>query len=285
MAAAVELEREGVTFLRGLLSAEQVQQARNALDRLFAHGLFGKIGGDKGNLIMHTPNLTARDQVFRDVVQLPQLVEVLSHVLGDDYILADMVSLTPAPGNDPQPLHRDAGHPRMSQVCMVNCMVALTEFDETNGATRWIKGSHLKTDFLPQELGGEEGLFIATPGDAMLWDNRVVHGREFDSAPTCRPDTVQCCVELCRVSLHECFSHHNVLGRGQAGQTSPTNHATAFLFFIAALGLNHCRTTRDLFHRSWLLRVHHSCGACGVSSHSCLLRIGAYRSRSIRGRT
>ncbi len=179
MAAAAELERDGVTILRGLLSSEQVQQARLALDRLFAHGVFGKVGGDKGKLIMHTPNLTARDQVFRDVVQLPKLVEVLSHVLGEDYILADMVSLTPAPGNEPQSLHRDAGHPRMTQACMVNCMVALTEFDETNGATRWVKGSHLRLDCPPQELGGEEGVFLASPGDAMLWDNRVAHGREF----------------------------------------------------------------------------------------------------------
>jgi hypothetical protein len=184
MAAAAELEREGVTLLRGLLSPEQVQQARDALDRLFTHGLFGTIGGDKGKLIMHTPNLTARDQVFRDVVQLPRLVEVLSHVLGEDYILADMVSLTPAPGNDPQPLHRDAGHPRMSQACMVNCMVALTDFDETNGATRWVKGSHLRLDCPTEELDGEEGLFLGKAGDAMLWDNRVAHGREFDAGHT-----------------------------------------------------------------------------------------------------
>eukprot|EP01043_Picozoa_sp_COSAG02_P129859 COSAG02_NODE_67477_length_253_cov_0.512987_1_plen_84_part_11 len=81
--AAAELEREGVTFLRGLLSPEQVQQARDVLDRLFTHGLFGTIGGDKGKLIMHTPNLTARDQVFGDIVQLQRLVEVLSHVLGE----------------------------------------------------------------------------------------------------------------------------------------------------------------------------------------------------------
>ena len=93
-----ELQHEGVTILRGLLSPLQVASARQALDRLFEHGLFGHQGGDKGERIMHTPNLTARDQVFRDVVQLPRLVEALSHVLGDDYILADMVSLTPAPG-------------------------------------------------------------------------------------------------------------------------------------------------------------------------------------------
>jgi hypothetical protein len=42
-------------------------------------------------------NLTARDDIFREVVQLPRLVAVLSHMLGEDYILSDVVSLTPLP--------------------------------------------------------------------------------------------------------------------------------------------------------------------------------------------
>ena len=67
---------------------------KGALHRLFEHGVFEDNGSDKGEPIMHTPNLTARDQVFRDVVQLPRVVELLAGVLGDDYILADMVRTT-----------------------------------------------------------------------------------------------------------------------------------------------------------------------------------------------
>ena len=129
--SAAELERDGVTAIPQLLSPAQVEASLAALHRLFEHGVFD---GDKGELIMHTPNLTARDQVFRDVVQLPRVVELLAGVLGDDYILADMVSLTPAPGNEAQNLHRDAGN--VDFPIMVNCMVALVDFDGANGATR-----------------------------------------------------------------------------------------------------------------------------------------------------
>ena len=71
--SAAELERDGVTAIPQLLSPAQVEAALAALHRLFEHGVFEENGGDKGELIMHTPNLTARDQVFRDVVQLPRV--------------------------------------------------------------------------------------------------------------------------------------------------------------------------------------------------------------------
>ena len=70
----------------------------------------------------------------RQLRSIERTKRLLAGVLGDDYILADMVSLTPAPGNEAQNLHRDAGN--VDFPIMVNCMVALVDFDGTNGATR-----------------------------------------------------------------------------------------------------------------------------------------------------
>ena len=98
--AAAELDERGLTVIRDLLSPQQVSDALAALKRLFDDGH----AEDQHKDIMYTMNLTARDKVFRDIVQLPRLVALISHLLGEDYILSDVVSLTPLPGNEPQNL-------------------------------------------------------------------------------------------------------------------------------------------------------------------------------------
>ena len=146
-AAAEELDERGLTVIRDLLSPQQVSDALAALKRLFDDGH----AEDQHKDIMYTMNLTARDPVFRDVVQLPRLVALISHLLGEDYILSDVVSLTPLPGNEPQNLcapypptppqqlsvqrrrHRDGGN--IDHIVMCNVVISLVAFNESNGVT------------------------------------------------------------------------------------------------------------------------------------------------------
>ena len=100
-----------------------VASALAALQRLFAAA-----GGAEQQHpgLLYSMNLTARDQVFRDIVQLPHLVTLMGHLLGQDYTLSDVVSLTPLPGNESQSLHRDGGS--VDHVIMANCVIALVDF-------------------------------------------------------------------------------------------------------------------------------------------------------------
>ena len=97
--------------------------------------------------------------------------------------LADAVSLTPLPGNEPQNLHRDGGNIdhiiayghliphsayfsrelvgcassgsfqvgrlllvlRSLLTPMTNCVIALVDFNAQNGPTRFVRGSHLRS--------------------------------------------------------------------------------------------------------------------------------------------
>lgn len=82
----------------------------------------------------------------------------------------------------PQELHRDGGN-GINHVVMANVLIALVDFDESNGPTRYIRGSH-KHPFVAQQQQGPDGpppqtesLFTAPAGSALVYDNRLVHGR------------------------------------------------------------------------------------------------------------
>ena len=47
-------------------------------------------------------NLTARAEIFRELIQLPRLVACMEYLLGTDYVLCDMGARSPMPGIGPQ---------------------------------------------------------------------------------------------------------------------------------------------------------------------------------------
>ena len=62
---------------------------------------------EPGTLRAH--NLTARAEIFREIIQLPRLVACMAYLLGPDYILSDMGARSPLSGIAAQGLHRDGG--------------------------------------------------------------------------------------------------------------------------------------------------------------------------------
>ena len=131
-----------------------------------------------------THNLTARDEIFREIIQLPALVACMEYLLGPDYILSDMGARSPMPGMAAQGLHRDGGPfmPNPSRdvhavlPLAAQSMIALSEFNAENGATRLVPRSHLR-DCAPSSIPAEEEqLFIGDPGSVLIYDNRMIHG-------------------------------------------------------------------------------------------------------------
>eukprot|EP01043_Picozoa_sp_COSAG02_P077948 COSAG02_NODE_17316_length_1012_cov_2.935378_1_plen_121_part_00 len=83
-AAKAELDENGMTVIEDLLSPTQTAQALAAIQKLFSDGH----AEDQHKDIHYTMNLTARDEIFREIVTLPRLVSLESYLLGDDYILS-----------------------------------------------------------------------------------------------------------------------------------------------------------------------------------------------------
>ena len=55
---------------------------------------------------LRTHNLTARGEVFRKIVQAPEIISCMEHLLGADCILCDAGARSPMPGIPQQNLHR-----------------------------------------------------------------------------------------------------------------------------------------------------------------------------------
>ena len=175
-----ELDEQGYTILEDLLTPAQVREAIDALAQSYreAHVSAHEPG------TVRTHNLTARAEIFRQIIQLPRLVACMEYLLGPDYILSDMGARSPLPGMQPQNLHRDGGpfvpnppyHVHRLLPLSAQSMFALSEFTAANGASRIVPGSHLRDiegSTVPPE---EERLLVCRPGTATVFDNRLLHG-------------------------------------------------------------------------------------------------------------
>src|SRR5947207_81841 len=100
-----ELDQLGYTALSDLLTPHQIDAAISALKEIYER--------EKDVAQLHEPftlrtfNLTARAEIFRELIQLPRLVACMEYLLGPRYILSDMGARSPMPGILPQSLHRD----------------------------------------------------------------------------------------------------------------------------------------------------------------------------------
>jgi len=177
-----ELDELGYTVLKDLLTPQQVEEAIAALKEIYER--------EKAVVSCHEPNtlrtfnLTARAEIFRELIQLPKLVACMEYLLGPGYLLSDMGARSPMPGVAPQGLHRDGifflpnppGDPHVLVPVNAQSMFVLARFTRHNGATRFVPGSHCK-DINPARVRPEEEfLFTASPGTVLVYDNRLIHG-------------------------------------------------------------------------------------------------------------
>ncbi len=97
-------------------------------------------------------DLLNKAEVWERVAIHPLVLEVVRGVLGDDMLLSTMGTAVIDPGETAQAIHCDdqlygMRRPHKNLVC--NTMWALSDFTESNGATRLVRGSH-KFDHYPQ---------------------------------------------------------------------------------------------------------------------------------------
>lgn len=121
--------------------------------------------------------LVNKGQVFRDLVLHPLAEEMMSGLLGEDFLLSSATANIARPGGEPMSLHTDQVYVDFwtQKPLVANIAWMLDEFTEENGGTRLIPGSHLVADWR-STLDTPSIAAQGPAGSALVFDGRLVHG-------------------------------------------------------------------------------------------------------------
>src|SRR5215469_17659684 len=174
---ARRLMGDGYVVVTGMMAPDGVQNAHSDLDRLLRGTRTGR-NSFEGFGTQRIYALFAKTRVFDAAATDPLLLGVLDHVLGH-YQLSAPVGICIGPGEEAQVLHRDDAIypvPEPHPPLVVNTMWPLDEFTASNGATRFIPGSH---QWEPGRRPGPDDAVEAallSPGSALFYLGSLWHG-------------------------------------------------------------------------------------------------------------
>lgn len=179
-AAATQVAEQGWTILRDVIDAGEVARLRDLVDATMTREET-EFGGNTflGARTRRVFNLLARDPGFGSIPIEPAVLGVVEKVLDHELLLSSLTAVETNPGQEDQPLHADDGSiplARPHDPLAVVALWALTDFDENNGATRLVPGTHLEER---RPRPGEAADTITaemTAGSVLVYNGSLWHG-------------------------------------------------------------------------------------------------------------
>jgi ectoine hydroxylase-related dioxygenase (phytanoyl-CoA dioxygenase family) len=177
--AFADLDTYGYCIVADALAPAQVAALRR---RVIDQGL----GEDARGVAFHDSKANQRiwmmvnkGRMFRDLVIHPLVLEMMPHLLGEDFILSSLTANIARPGGETMYLHADQGYigfwtPRP---VVANVLWMLDDFWDENGSTRLIPGSHLRGRE-PEDTQDRTIAAVGKAGSALVFDGRLIHGTE-----------------------------------------------------------------------------------------------------------
>jgi len=186
-----DLDRAGYGILLDVLTVDEARAARQILvDEIAREEAIDKSRvskfftdpDDKNRRLSRLPN---RHQMFRDFLEHPFVLELTKYILGptllnESYLVHSYGANVTRPGSSQQFIHLDRGMDFHHQTIPLQSRFiwCLDPFDEENGATRVVPGSHLWNDRI--DMTGatfyDSVPAEAPPGSLIIYSDMLLHG-------------------------------------------------------------------------------------------------------------
>ncbi len=178
------LQRDGFCIVENVLSREEAGRTR---ERLWQAARENERRGqalhlpiDRNDRNVRVFGLLERDAAFRDLIRHPVAIDLVTSLLGRNFLISNFTANIALPGSQSMKMHSDQGivvpEPWL-QPWSINVIWCLTDVHEKNGATRYLPGSHLITRQaeLPESAETMMKPFEAPVGAAIAMDGRLWH--------------------------------------------------------------------------------------------------------------
>jgi len=180
--AFADLERDGFCVIEDVLTPGEVAWVR---DRLVTVAAAEAAAGTtaarpEGPRNQRVYALTHKGDEFIFLLEHPLLWDLMTHVLGPDFLLSSITANIAGPGGAAMSLHPDQVYippPWPPYPLVANIMWMLDDFTPENGATRFVPGSHRAAAGGPvdQARAAEAAPVTGRAGSVLCFDGRVLH--------------------------------------------------------------------------------------------------------------
>jgi Phytanoyl-CoA dioxygenase (PhyH) len=176
---ARELDERGFVVLPGPMSVGTVERVSSAYDAIVASANADDV--HIGSTTTRVTDVVNRGHAFDALYTFPPLLEACWRTIGREFKLSSMHARTLRPHTAAQELHVDV--PRNSADWpLIGFILMVDEFRTDNGATRFVPGTHHKSD-TPEELMADrradcDGQVVASgpPGSLIIFNGSTWHG-------------------------------------------------------------------------------------------------------------
>ena len=203
-ASASEVARRGFAIIPDALDAAEVERLIEVLDRLIAEDLRHPDPRRRNDDWMAF-NGALRDDAIAGAVTHPNLLPHVEAILGPTCIMYACVSSSMPPNgtNFSMRVHVDSPRVIPSYPTNVGVMVALTDYTEQNGATRFLPGSFER--FEPpttEEFDRDAEMVFPRAGSAVVFNARTWHTGGVNTTAEPRHAVT---VNYCRAYMRQSF--------------------------------------------------------------------------------
>ncbi len=189
----IDLETSGYTVIRGVLRADRIERAKQAILRRVERMTGSRIDieaetGERWSGQSYVPYLLYDDEVFEEILMEPKPLALVTYLLGESCLLSSIGCHFKGPGGEPLMLHSDNGNGMpapFSPISMVaNVNYALTPYSREAGALAIVPGSHklarqptARERCLDADRANRDAIAMGLePGDAVVWHGNTWHG-------------------------------------------------------------------------------------------------------------